>query len=55
MVLAPFHARQKPFEHQIFKKGDWSIKRPELEPGGWAFEFHKLTALREFKLRLWGQ
>jgi squalene-hopene/tetraprenyl-beta-curcumene cyclase len=26
--------------HQIFKKGDWSIKRPELEPGGWAFEFH---------------
>jgi squalene-hopene/tetraprenyl-beta-curcumene cyclase len=27
-------------EHQIFKKGDWSIKRPELEPGGWAFEFY---------------
>jgi len=26
-------------DHQIFKKGDWSIKRPELEPGGWAFEF----------------
>jgi squalene-hopene/tetraprenyl-beta-curcumene cyclase len=26
-------------EHQIFKKGDWSIKRPKLEPGGWAFEF----------------
>jgi squalene-hopene/tetraprenyl-beta-curcumene cyclase len=26
-------------EHQIFKKGDWSIKRPDLEPGGWAFEF----------------
>lgn len=24
---------------QIFKKGDWSIKRPGLEPGGWAFEF----------------
>jgi squalene-hopene/tetraprenyl-beta-curcumene cyclase len=24
---------------QIFQKGDWSIKRPELEPGGWAFEF----------------
>lgn len=24
---------------QIFKKGDWSIKRPHLEPGGWAFEF----------------
>jgi squalene-hopene/tetraprenyl-beta-curcumene cyclase len=25
--------------HQIFKPGDWSIKRPGLEPGGWAFEF----------------
>ena len=27
-------------EHQIFKPGDWSIKRPGLEPGGWAFQFH---------------
>ena len=26
-------------DHQIFQKGDWSIKRPNLEPGGWAFEF----------------
>jgi squalene-hopene/tetraprenyl-beta-curcumene cyclase len=24
---------------QIFQKGDWSVKRPSLEPGGWAFEF----------------
>ncbi len=24
---------------QILKKGDWSVKRPRLEPGGWAFEF----------------
>lgn len=24
---------------QIFEKGDWSVKRPALEPGGWAFEF----------------
>jgi squalene-hopene/tetraprenyl-beta-curcumene cyclase len=24
---------------QIFSKGDWSVKRPDLEPGGWAFEF----------------
>jgi squalene-hopene/tetraprenyl-beta-curcumene cyclase len=24
---------------QIFQKGDWSIKKPRLEPGGWAFEF----------------
>jgi squalene-hopene/tetraprenyl-beta-curcumene cyclase len=27
-------------DHQIFKPGDWSIKRPGLEPGGWAFQFH---------------
>src|SRR6185312_10173404 len=27
-------------EHQIFKRGDWSVKRPQLEPGGWAFEFY---------------
>lgn len=27
-------------DHQVFKKGDWSIKRPDLEPGGWAFEFY---------------
>lgn len=26
-------------DHQIFKRGDWSVKRPRLEPGGWAFEF----------------
>ncbi len=24
---------------QIFKPGDWSIKCPDLAPGGWAFEF----------------
>ncbi len=24
---------------QIFTRGDWSVKRPGLEPGGWAFEF----------------
>jgi squalene-hopene/tetraprenyl-beta-curcumene cyclase len=27
-------------EHQILKKGDWSIKRPDLEPGGWSFQFY---------------
>lgn len=27
-------------DRQIFKKGDWSIKRPDLEPGGWAFQFY---------------
>jgi squalene-hopene/tetraprenyl-beta-curcumene cyclase len=25
--------------HQIFRKGDWSVMNPGLEPGGWAFEF----------------
>jgi len=24
---------------EVRRKGDWSIKRPDLEPGGWAFEF----------------
>ena len=27
-------------EHQIFRRGDWSIKRPSLDPGGWAFQFY---------------
>jgi squalene-hopene/tetraprenyl-beta-curcumene cyclase len=26
-------------DHQILKTGDWSVKRPDLKPGGWAFEF----------------
>ncbi|MFC4034653.1 squalene--hopene cyclase [Streptomyces polygonati] len=25
---------------QINRPGDWSVKRPQLAPGGWAFEFH---------------
>jgi squalene-hopene/tetraprenyl-beta-curcumene cyclase len=25
--------------NQVFRKGDWSVNRPNLEPGGWAFEF----------------
>ncbi|MEJ2090739.1 MAG: squalene--hopene cyclase [Syntrophobacterales bacterium] len=25
--------------NQIFTPGDWCIKRPDLAPGGWAFEF----------------
>ena len=25
--------------NEIRRKGDWSVKRPNLEPGGWAFEF----------------
>ena len=26
-------------DEQILARGDWSVKRPDLEPGGWAFEF----------------
>jgi squalene-hopene/tetraprenyl-beta-curcumene cyclase len=26
-------------DQQIFKTGDWQVKNPQLEPGGWAFEF----------------
>jgi squalene-hopene/tetraprenyl-beta-curcumene cyclase len=26
-------------DQQIFKTGDWQVKNPDLEPGGWAFEF----------------
>jgi squalene-hopene/tetraprenyl-beta-curcumene cyclase len=25
---------------EIHGKGDWSVKRPSIEPSGWAFEFH---------------
>jgi squalene-hopene/tetraprenyl-beta-curcumene cyclase len=26
-------------DREVRRKGDWSVKRPDLEPGGWAFEF----------------
>ncbi|MCE2563571.1 squalene--hopene cyclase [Komagataeibacter sp. FNDCF1] len=26
-------------DHQVRVKGDWSIKLPDVEPGGWAFEY----------------
>jgi squalene-hopene/tetraprenyl-beta-curcumene cyclase len=26
-------------DNQIFARGDWSVYNPDLEPGGWAFEF----------------
>ncbi|MCX8071979.1 MAG: squalene--hopene cyclase [Candidatus Binatia bacterium] len=26
-------------QNQIFRRGDWSIYNPDLDPGGWAFEF----------------
>ncbi|MGH3768032.1 MAG: squalene--hopene cyclase [Pseudonocardiaceae bacterium] len=28
---------------EIRVRGDWAIRRPALEPGGWAFEFHNDT------------
>ncbi|MGX8909276.1 squalene--hopene cyclase [Streptomyces netropsis] len=27
-------------DEQITRPGDWTVRRPELPPGGWAFEFH---------------
>jgi squalene-hopene/tetraprenyl-beta-curcumene cyclase len=26
-------------EREVRRKGDWSVKRPDLEPSGWAFEY----------------
>jgi squalene-hopene/tetraprenyl-beta-curcumene cyclase len=26
-------------DQEVRQKGDWSVRRPELPPGGWAFEF----------------
>jgi squalene-hopene/tetraprenyl-beta-curcumene cyclase len=26
-------------EQEVTERGDWSVARPQLEPGGWAFEF----------------
>ncbi|MCC9307326.1 squalene--hopene cyclase [Kitasatospora sp. RB6PN24] len=28
---------------EITTKGDWAVQRPQLSPGGWAFEFHNDT------------
>ncbi|MGP3985019.1 squalene--hopene cyclase [Streptomyces sp. KR80] len=28
---------------QVVRRGDWSVRRPRLSPGGWAFEFHNDT------------
>lgn len=27
------------FDEEIRETGDWAVRRPDLEPGGWAFEF----------------
>ncbi|MBA0052291.1 squalene--hopene cyclase [Streptomyces sp. AJS327] len=28
---------------QVTRTGDWSVRKPQLPPGGWAFEFHNDT------------
>lgn len=33
------HAVQWVLDQQVLRKGDWSVKLPNLEPGGWAFEY----------------
>ncbi|APE25171.1 MULTISPECIES: squalene--hopene cyclase [Streptomyces] len=30
-------------DEEITRTGDWAVRRPELPPGGWAFEFHNDT------------
>jgi squalene-hopene/tetraprenyl-beta-curcumene cyclase len=46
--LAPEHpalvrAAEWLLEQEVTVRGDWSVVRPELEPGGWAFEFHNVN------------
>jgi squalene-hopene/tetraprenyl-beta-curcumene cyclase len=33
-------AAQWLLDREVSKAGDWKVKCPDLEPGGWAFEFH---------------
>ncbi|MEV6401254.1 squalene--hopene cyclase [Streptomyces sp. NPDC051907] len=30
-------------DEEITRRGDWAVRRPELAPSGWAFEFHNDT------------
>ncbi|MCL6549184.1 MAG: squalene--hopene cyclase, partial [Alicyclobacillus sp.] len=30
-------------DRQVFADGDWKVRRPRLEPGGWAFEFDNVN------------
>ncbi len=30
-------------DEQILGRGDWAVRRPELQPGGWAFEFANMN------------
>ena len=36
---ALFKAARWLLDHQVLGGGDWLIKNPDVEPGGWAFEF----------------
>ena len=30
-------------DEEVTQRGDWSVRAPELEPGGWAFEFENVN------------
>ncbi len=32
-------ARSWLLQEEVLHRGDWAVRRPKLEPGGWAFEF----------------
>ena len=36
---APARAADWLLAREVRRKGDWSVKRPDTEPSGWAFEF----------------
>jgi squalene-hopene/tetraprenyl-beta-curcumene cyclase len=35
-------ARRWLLEQEVRHRGDWAVRRPNLEPGGWSFEFHNV-------------
>src|SRR5215207_2994506 len=36
---ALLNAADRLLDEEVRVKGDWAVRRPDLEPGGWAFEF----------------
>jgi squalene-hopene/tetraprenyl-beta-curcumene cyclase len=36
-------ARRWLLQREVTAVGDWSVRRPHLAPGGWAFEFHNVN------------
>ena len=37
---APGRAADWLIEREVRRKGDWAVKRPDIEPSGWAFEYN---------------